>query len=237
MRHKIGFRDMGRKPIYKTAMNARERQRRSRTRRRSPVASVVEVLESNPVGALCEWSEAKLKVPSGPLRGRPFRVDPWEREFLSDALAPAVREAGLSVARKNGKTALIAVLCAGYLAGPLNRPDWRGVVCSLTGELSKELRHAIELTAATGPLPIQVWRSPTPGHATGLHGARLDFLAADKATGHAVGSDLAILDEAGLMGESYRDLWNAVLSSVSGRDGRIDCAFGSRCWADVLRNA
>ena len=175
----------------------------------------------DPVAALCDWSESKLKIPSGPLRGQPFRIPPWQREFLAEALGPGIRESGLSVARKNGKTGLIAVLCLGYLAGPLNRPDWRGLVCSLTGHLSKELRHAVELTAATAALPVQVWRSPAPGYATGANGSRLDFLAADKATGHAVGADLAILDEAGLMPESYRDLWNAVLSSVSGRDGRL----------------
>ena len=34
-----------------------------------------------------------------------------------------------------------------------------------------------------------------------MRGARLDILASDRATGHAVGGDLAIIDEAGLMPE------------------------------------
>ena len=38
-----------------------------------------------------------------------------------------------------------------------------------------------------------------------------------------MGADLAVIDEAGLIPESQRDLWGAVLSSVSGRDGRLLC--------------
>ena len=118
---------------------------------------------------------------------------------------------------------MIAALLLAYLAGPLNRPEWRGIVTSLTGELAKELRHAIELTAATAGLPIKVFRSPTPGRVEGMNGASVSFLAADRATGHAVGADIALIDEAGLLDESKRDLWNAILSSVSGRDGRLVC--------------
>ena len=214
---------MGRKSIHKTPMTARERKRRSRQRQKLNPGDLFADVSGDLVRALCEWAESKLEVPTGPLQGQPFRIDPWQREFLADALGPGVREAGLSVARKNGKTGLVALVCLGYLVGPLNRPQWRGLVTSLTGELAKELRHAIELTAATGPLPVDVRRSPTPGHVLGLNGSRLDFLAADKATGHAVGCDLAIIDEAGLMPEQKRDLWNAVLASVSGRDGRLLC--------------
>ena len=43
------------------------------------------------------------------------------------------REAGLSVGRKNGKSALVALLLLSYLVGPLHKPGWRGLVTSLTG--------------------------------------------------------------------------------------------------------
>ena len=49
----------------------------------------------------------------------------------------------------------------------------------------------------------------------------MTILASAQGTGHALGADLAIVDEAGLLQESQRDLWAAVMSSVSGRDGRL----------------
>ena len=172
---------------------------------------------------VAEWATATLRVPSGPLRGRPFHIDGWQREWLTAALGPGVREAGLSVARKNGKSGLVAALALAYLVGPLNQPEWRGLVVSLTGHLAGELRDAIASTAEASGLVLGVKKAPPPGEITGANGARLTILASDKATGHAVGADIAVIDEAGLLQEAHRDLWNAVYTSVSGRDGRLLC--------------
>ena len=100
--------------------------------------------------------------------------------------------------------------------------DFRAVVVSMTGYLAKELRSAMSSTAiVSGLSDIRFYETPQPGRAVGRHGSRVDFLAADKATGHAIGCDVVIIDEAGLMDEKLRALWNAVLSSTSGRNGRL----------------
>lgn len=172
---------------------------------------------------LIRWIEDSLKVPTGPLMGRPFRIDAWQQDFIREALEPGVREAGLSVARKNGKSGVIAAVLLGCLVGPFNRLGWRAVVSSMTGNLAKELRQAVMLTAIASGLAdqVQLRKAPPPGHIIGLNDARVDFLAADKATGHAVGADLALIDEAGLLQENHRDLWNALYTSISGRNGRF----------------
>ena len=176
----------------------------------------------NPADIIREWAETKLKVPTGPLSGKAFLIPDWQHRFLADLFNPAVREAGLSVARKNGKSGLIAAVFLAYLAGPLNQQNWRGLVTSLTGRLAKELRDAIEQTASVSGLSnIRVMRSPTPGVILGARGTKLDFLAADKSTGHGSGADLALIDEAGLLQERNRSLWNAVFSCISGRDGKF----------------
>lgn len=179
-----------------------------------------------PLGQIvAEWAEKTLKVPTGPLRGQSFVITEWQRQFLIDALGEGIRESGLSVARKNGKSGVIAALLLAYLCGPLNSPEWRGIVVSLTGNLATELRTAIDQTATISEIAhlIDVRKSPFPGSIYGQNGARLSILASDKATGHALGSDLAVIDEAGLIPESQRELWNAILSSTSGRDGRLLC--------------
>ena len=174
-----------------------------------------------PRGDALDWIERVLLVPSGPLRGKPFRLGDWQRHFMTEALAPGIREAALSVARKNGKTGLVAALVLAHLAGPWNRPDWRGLVASLNSDLAIELRHAVTMMADLSGVTVRLFKSPRPGAIYGLQGAQCQFLATDKGTGHAKGADLAIVDEAGLMPEAQRDTWNAMLSSVSGRDGRL----------------
>lgn len=174
--------------------------------------------------AFRQWAEDRLRVPNGLLAGESFIIDDWQFDFVADALGEGVREAGLSVARKNGKSGVIAALLLCFLVGPLNQPNWRGIVVSLTGLLAAELRDAMdEIIKASELEGVEILRTPTPGRATGRNGARLQFLAADKATGHAVGSDLVIIDEAGLLEENKRPLWNACYSSTSARDGRVIC--------------
>ena len=203
---------------YYREYRARKKQEKADAKIQSP--SFPGVL-SDQADVVCTWAEKTLRVPSGPLRGQPFVIDPWQRDFLADALAPGIQRAGLSVSRKNGKSGLIAALLLAYLVGPLNQPEWRGLVVSLTGALAGELRDAIASTAEASGLLLTVKRSPPPGEITGKNGARVTILASDKATGHSLGVDLAIVDEAGLLDESKRDLWTAVVTSISGRNGRL----------------
>lgn len=64
-------------------------------------------------------------MPSGEGQGGPLLLREWQREFIRDVYAPHdvrgrrhVRRAVLSIARKNGKTALIAALVLAHLVGP-----------------------------------------------------------------------------------------------------------------------
>ena len=215
-------------PLAKNAEKYRGRSRRARAQlelERSRIAPA-QVEATAPGGSLADfvqWAEQTLIVPTGLLRGERFQLYGWQREFLEGALAPGIREAGLSIARKNAKTGLIAALVLGYLVGPLRFPMWRGIAVSETGVLAGELRRAItEIADASGLSDqITVKQSPPPGTVKGLDGSELTLLASDRASGHAVGADVCLIDEAGLIPESRRPLWNAVLSSVSGRDGRL----------------
>lgn len=215
-------------------MLTRERVRRFRERRAAradllpgipapdpPAAAPAALPAAIPGGDPYDWIERTLVVPAGPLRGQPFRLGAWQRHFLREAMAPGIREAALCVARKNGKTALVAAMVLAHLAGPWCRPDWRGIVASLTADLAIELRNAVMLTAEVSGIPLTLLKSPRPGSVIGLNGAQVQFLATDRGTGHAKGADLAVIDEAGLMQEPQREVWNAMLSSTSGRDGRL----------------
>ena len=187
----------------------------------------VRVLPSKSVCAsdLVTWIERTLIVPTGMLEGKPFVVADFQIEWLRGAMEPGIQEAGMSIARKNGKSGFVAALLLCGLVGIWNKSQWRAVVASLTGKLAKELMDAVELTALASGLSrqLKIVKSPPPGIIYGANKSRIDFLAADKATGHAIGADLAIVDEAGLLQENKRGLWNALFSSISGRNGKFWC--------------
>ena len=202
---------------YMRAYRARKREERARCPRPLPAPKP----QRNVGGDIVKWAADKLRVPMGPMIGQPFVMPDWQAQFTEHAFGDGVFEAGLSVARKNGKSGWLAAVFLYFLDGPGNRPEWRGIVTSLTGVLAGELREAVRLTAEVSGLSVRSYRSPTPGRIVGRQGARLDFLAADKGTGHAFGADIAAIDEAGLLPENRRPLWNAVKSSVSARAGRF----------------
>ena len=88
---------------------------------------------SDLAGALCRWAQECLKVPAGhPREGTPLVIPEYGRLFLRDALAGGTHEAALVIARKNAKSAIVAVLVLGYIAGPLKRPGWRAGVCFIS---------------------------------------------------------------------------------------------------------
>ena len=130
-------------------------------------------------------------------------------------------ESALSTARKNAKSAIAAVVCLGYLCGPLRRPGWRGAIASLDKNKAGELRRQVaEIAAASGLVDVKVRRSPYPGVIESASGT-LDTLSADRSAGHASGYDLVIVDETGLFPIRARELLAGLRSSVSARNGAI----------------
>ncbi len=209
------------KPEARSKANARRRQRRAEAKAvdRQPPAKAH---RKPTVRRVVQWLRREIIVPSGLRRGLPFDLRGWQEDWLTAAMADGIREAGLSVARKNAKSSSIAgLLLAHLLDEDTVQPLWRAIVVSLTGRHASELRDQMDDMARASGKAIVVKRTPYPGSVEGLHGARVDFLAADKASGHSVGADLVIIDEAGLLDESKRGLWNAVATCTSARDGRL----------------
>ena len=172
--------------------------------------------------AVARWSRKRLVVPPGHANaGQSLVLPRFAVEFIDDAMRPGVREAGCFVARKNAKSAAVAVLILAHLIedGPLRRTGWRCGAASVSADKAVELwlqcRDIAEASDLEG-----VTFGKVPRHISSDHG-RVDFLSADKTAGHASGFDVAIADELGLFPERGRNLVAGLLSSTSARDGRL----------------
>ena len=215
---------MGRKKLYASAT---ERKRAQRARESAARAhqldarpAVVAVVDhADPVGALAAWASTTLIVPPGhPRSGEPMALPDFATDWLRASWD--AHESALSTARKNAKSAIAAVVCLGYLVGPLRRPGWRGAIASISKEKAGELRRQVREIAEASNLDIRIRRSPYPGIIESSTGS-LDTLSADRTAGHASGYDLVIVDETGLFPLRARDLLAGLRSSVSARAGKI----------------
>ena len=165
-------------------------------------------------------AEKRLVVPPGhPLAGQPMVLPDFGVSFLRDALNHP--ESFLCVARKNAKSAIVAVFLLGRLAGPLRIPGYRAGVCSVSKEKANELKMQMQAIAeASGLEGLTFYRSPAPGRVESASGV-VEILSADKSAGHASGFDESIVDEIGLLKEKDRDLINGMRSAISAKDGRF----------------
>lgn len=66
-----------------------------------------------------------LRLSGGRFDGQRFRVLPWMETAARGAFAPGVKEAALSMARGNAKTAFLSGVLAATLVGPLRQPRGR----------------------------------------------------------------------------------------------------------------
>src|SRR4249919_2062003 len=164
-----------------------------------------------------------LTVPSGSGQGKPFKLQEWQKRFIRDIYEPVhpdgrrvVRRAVLSMARKNGKTALIAAIALAHLVGPerrihgeiysaANDRDQAAIIFKFAKqivELEPELAEMIDVVTSTKTM---VGR-PT--------GSVYKAISAEAGTKHGYSPSLVIYDE--LAQAQKRDLYDV-----------LDTSFGS----------
>lgn len=161
--------------------------------------------------------ERYCRAPEGQHVGRPIRLDKFQREFILAIYdnPRGTRRAYLSIARKNGKTALIAGILLAHLCGPeaqlnsqivsgaLSR-DQAAIVFSLAAkmvQLSPELSQLVRIV-------------PSSKRLLGLsRNVEYRALAADGHTSHGLSPILAILDEVGQVRGPKSDFIDAITTS------------------------
>ena len=202
----------------------REAKRQARARARAEKESAqkpdrIFQWPDDPAKAVFEWSKSKLVVPPGhPLEGQPLILPDYGVAFLKDVFTHS--EALLCMARKNAKSAIVAVLLLAHLAGPLRRKGFRAGVISLNREKATELKLQCQAIAKASRLDDVRFFRAISSAIVSPYGS-VDILASGADAGAASGFDLALVDELGLLQERDRALVNGMRSSVSAKAGRF----------------
>ena len=164
-----------------------------------------------------------LTVPSGTGQGKRFKLEPFQKDFIRDIYEPylgdrrVVRRAILSMARKNGKTALIAAIVLANLVGPeavvhgeiysaANDRDQAAIVYKFARqmvELEPELLAEIELVPSTKTMVAR------------RTGSVYRAISAEAGTKHGYLPSLVIYDE--LAQAKNRELYDVLDTSFGAR--------------------
>ena len=158
-----------------------------------------------------------LKAPGGSYSGKPIRLAPFQESFFYAVFDNPVktRTAILSKARKNAKTATIAMIVICYLVGPEAVPD--AIITS--GARSQKqagmiFRMARNMITQSEKLSGLVRIVPSSKELYGLPlNTYYSALSAEGKTAHGDGPLVAILDEAGQVKGDYDAFFEAIITS------------------------
>lgn len=140
-------------------------------------------------------------TPEGEHVGKPINLIPFQKKFILDVYDNEyiTRKAILSIARKNGKTALIACILLAHLVGPEARQNSQiisGARSKKQASVVFELAHKIVQFSPQLQALIRV--RPSIKMMIGLPmNVRYEALSAEAKTAHGQSPLLAILDEVG----------------------------------------
>jgi len=174
-------------------------------------------------------------VPEGALVGSPMRLEPFQVDFLITIYDnPAgTKKALLTIARKNGKTALIACLVLVHLVGPEAKQNSQ----IISGAMSREQASIVfNLTAKmvrlNSELADLVRIVDSRKELYGLPmGVQYKAIAAEGKTAHGLSPVLAILDEIGQVSGPRSPFVDAITTSQGAHENPLLIAISTQAAA------
>lgn len=189
-------------------------------------------------------------VPSGELVGKPMSLEPFQRRFLCEVYDNpyGTRRAYLSIARKNGKTGLIAGIVLAHLVGPearLNTQIVSGAQSRDQAAIVFDLAH--KMVQMSDRLSGIVKVVPSGKRLIGTtRNVEYRALSAEGKTAHGLSPVLAILDEVGQV-QGPRDAFiSAITTSQGAYENPLLIAISTQAptdadmfsvWLDAQKNA
>jgi len=199
---------------------------------------------------VCEFITTYCHVPEGPKVGQPIELADFQIDFIKAIYDsdPQVRRAYLAIARKNGKTALIACLLLAHLVGPEAQPNTQIV----SGARSRDQAAlvfdiACKIINFSPTLRDIVRIVPSSKRLYGLNrNVEYKALAAEGKTAHGLSPVLAILDEVGQVRGPQDEFVDAITTSQGAHENPLLIAISTQAptdndlfsiWLDDAKNS
>ena len=176
-------------------------------------------------------------VPEGKLVGKPIRLEEFQQRFILEVYDNPVgtTEGILSIARKNGKSGLIAAILLAHIAGPEARLNSQIV----SGARSRDqaalvFNLAAKMVAMSPDLSKLVRIVPSGKRLIGLAlNVEYRALAAEGSTSHGLSPVLAILDELGQVRGDHDDFVEAIETASGAYDDALRLIISTQAPTDA----
>lgn len=160
-----------------------------------------------------------LKYPEGKKIGQPLILDPFQQAFVLAALPGTghIDTAILSVARRAGKTLVMAVILLAYIVGPLSRQNTLVRSAAMTREQAGLIFRLMSLILDMSPKLTGLYRVVPSGKRIIGFSRNVEYqaLSRDAKSGYGQAIYVLVLDEAGQI-EAPQDEFLDMLASSMG---------------------
>ena len=162
-----------------------------------------------------------LRITQGRLAGQSFTLLPWQRRFVRGAFKHDTHSAALSVARGNGKTALLSGIAAATLDGPLMVPRGETVICASSFEQARiAFEHVVSFMGATlaDKETWKIWDTAQQARIENrFTGARVRCIGSDPRRAHGLAPVLVLADEPAQWPPTTGERMVAALRTAAGK--------------------
>lgn len=182
--------------------------------------------------------ESRCRVPEGALVGAPIRLEGFQKEFIHSIYDnPAgTRRAYLSLARKNGKTALIACLLLAHLVGPEARQNSQIISGAMSREQASIVFNLCARMIELNPEGLAAFARVVPSRKEifgTLIGTHYRAIAAEGRTAHGLSPVLAILDEIGQVQGPRSAFVDAITTAQGAHENPLMIAISTQAAEDT----
>jgi phage terminase large subunit-like protein len=181
--------------------------------------------------------ERHCPTPDGAHVGKPIKLDAFQRRFITAIYdnPHGTRRALLSLARKNGKTALIAGLLLAHLVGPEAKLNSQLVSGAMSRDQAALVFNLASKMVQLSPTLAGIVRIvPSGKRLLGLPlNTEYKALAADGKTAHGLSPVLAILDEIGQVRGPQSDFVDAITTSQGAHEAPLLIAISTQAASDA----
>ena len=184
-----------------------------------------------------QFIERYCVTPEGAGVGKPLVLADFQKRFIRDVYDnPAgTRRAILSVARKNGKSGLIAGLLLAHLVGPEAKQNSQLVSGAMSRDQAALVFNLASKMVQQSPALSQIVRIvPSGKRLLGLPlNTEFRALSADGKTAHGLSPVLAILDEVGQVRGPQSDFVDAVITSQGAHESPLQIVISTQAASDA----
>jgi phage terminase large subunit-like protein len=199
---------------------------------------------------VCAFVSRYCKVPEGKHVGQPLKLMEFQRKFILDIYdnPKGTSRAYLSVARKNGKSALIAAILLAHIVGPEARQNSQIISGARSRDQASLVFKLAEKMVRLSPELSKIVRIvPSQKSLVGLPmNVEYKAISAEAGTAHGLSPVLAILDEVGQVRGPTDAFIEAIETAQGAHDDPLLIAISTQAatdgdlfsiWLDDAKNA